>query len=188
MENLSYALDSYGRPVLCESDITGDIALRPFSRTRNRNLASKGLKDFLSEEQLTREEKAAKIRAEIARRKEQLITSEMEARIAEAHAEESRLARDMDTGFYDADGYPIEGGHYVDDMGYEDDPMLYDPGIVHPGALGRMRRRRLQGPPMSRSLDAAYDDYYDDLVYEDDLYYNSMRDRGELIKTVTVRT
>lgn len=184
LENLSYALDSYGRPVLCESDITaGSLSSRPYSRTKNRDLTSKGLKGFISElhfeDNLTREEKAAKIRAEIARRREQLLNSEMEARMAEAHAEESRLARDVnDTGYYDADGYPIEDRRYADDIGY-DDPMLYDPGVVHPGALGRMRRRRLQGPPMSRSLDAAYDDYYDDLVYEDDLYYNSLRERGE---------
>lgn len=174
MENLSYALDSYGRPVLCETDLLHSnlTSGRPLSRTGQ---ASRGLKPFLSEEHLTREEKAARIRAEIARRKEQLINSEIEARLAEAAAEDAQLARDSQGPFYDVDGYPLEQGRYADEIiGYEGDPLVYDPG-----QLGRRRRGlRARGPLMTRSFDAAYGDYYDELAYEDELYYNQLRERG----------
>lgn len=167
LDNLSYALDSYGRPVLCESDIKESLkSVRrkkrgvpstsvPISSTSRKNF-------FVTDEHLTREEKAARIKAEIARRREQMINSELEA------IEQEELL-DMEGGFYED-----EYGNIV----YPEDLIEYEDELAYSDLRGRSRRGlrglRSSAPYLSRSWDAAYDDaYYDDLTYDEELYLNS---------------
>jgi hypothetical protein len=165
LENLSYALDSYGRPVLCEYDLKE----RQFQRRKNPSKLKSAL--TLDDDLLTREEKAARIRAEIARRREQLINSELE----------SRYARSLD----DRDLYLENAAVYADDFDESYDDMLddyeeefYDPldpsGVIH---TARLR----SGPAfISRSLDNGIDDYaMDEYGYAEDVHSRHAAHRGE---------
>lgn len=158
-ENL-YALDSYGRPVLCEYD------LKEHKFQRRRRPA--GLKSMLplSDDQLTREEKAARIRAEIARRREELINSELSTRYR--HPIDERILYPEQEVF--PDDFEDAYDEYMD---YEE--AAYDqrnPAGMRPGHLRT-------GPAyLSRSLDTGFDEYaYDERAFvEDD--FNARHRRG----------
>ena len=150
--NLSYAMDSYGRPVLCEYDVNERKFLRRKSPSK--------LGSSVDEDLLTREEKAARIRAEIARRRERLLNSESRARYPH-----SVDARDM---YY-------EGvGDFVDDYdeAYEDEVLAVDDEFYDVEEPIGFRSSRLRPAPafLSRSLDNVMDDYAFADAYEQDAH------------------
>lgn len=166
LENLSYALDSYGRPVLCEYDMKD----RKFQRRKHATKwkSSQGLDDDL----LTREEKAARIRAEIARRREQLLNSELEARYpSHGDLEDDDAYMDSGAGYLDDYEEP-----YGDMFEYEDE--FYD----EQDAIGIRGARLRSGPYLSRSLDNGIDDY----CLEEYPYEVDDRRRGKCLIALTV--
>lgn len=134
----------------------------------------------LDADHLTREEKAARIRAEIARRREQLLQSEPETRYFQA-LEESKIGNYSDPEYYDHpagthDNFLLPEDDYLD---YEED-LYYDPRAY---PLLDPRIAHLQpGGYLSRSLDAGFDEYeqtYDGYFYPQQHQQHLMY-RGEL--------
>ena len=167
LDNLSYALDAYGRPVLCDSD--------PNERRRKNKLkATAKMRNFMSvdDDQLTREEKAARIRAEIARRREQLINSETQlmrpsSRSLDPNSGHFLPSEASPSGYYDDDpamlGRSTRESYYPEDeyVDYEQD-LMYDSRFLDP------RVARLQNAAyLSRSLDTAFEEYD---AYEQEMY------------------
>lgn len=175
MDNLSYALDAYGRPVLCDSD--------PNERRRKSKLkATAKMRNFMSfdDDQLTREEKAARIRAEIARRREQLINSETQLLPPSSNLDPGQdhflSSRVSPSSYYDDDpsmmGHHSRSPYYPEDeeayIDYEQD-LMYDSRFLDP------RVARLQNAAyLSRSLDTAFEEF--------DAYEQEMYERERLMK------
>lgn len=217
LESLSFALDPYGRPVLSNEN---DVRERKRSAAARRRMTSR-MRGYLSEDDdhhlLLNADKAARVRAEIARRRELLLNSELENRLAAREAalemEESRLYHNhqqqlanahrlsgiggssalsptsaaLAAAYYGTD-LAHSGGFFTDELlDYRDidpeDAYVYESHLLphlttglshHTGYLDpRINSRGLAGSRLarfapgylSRSLDAAFDDYYGDLEY-----------------------
>lgn len=198
MESLSYALDPYGRPVLAENDLKDQRKRSAASRRR----ATSRMRGYLSEDDdnLLLSDKAARVRAEIARRRKALLNSELESRLAAQEAAELEEARVYQShlaaaraalnspsilaAYYGSD--VLHPGYFTDELlDYRDidaeDALVYDSHVLPSGlspslghqfidprvarSLTASRMARLAPGYLSRSLDAGFDDYYDDLEY-----------------------
>lgn len=131
------------------------------------------------DDQLTREEKAARIRAEIARRREQLINSETQLLPPSSSSLDSRQdhflpSRVSPSSYYDDD--PIMMGHHSRSPYYPDDEEAYvdyEQDLMYDSRFLDPRVTRLQY--LSRSLDTAFEEF--------DAYEQEMYERERLMKS-----
>lgn len=165
-DRLMYTTDPYGREVPYGQPLQGRL-VRGTAKGQRSMRSSPHMFDIGSDRDvLTREEKAANVRAEIARRRQMLNESVAGAQ----YAEDELLAQKF--GQYGVDprvaeyyGHP-QGRPEQFELDYEqDDPNLafVDPRHLHAQGM------------FSRSFDGGYDDYYepgyDDRGGEGDEYY-----------------
>ena len=133
----------------------------------------------VDDDQLTREEKAARIRAEIARRREQLINSD--ARLL--HPSSSSLDpsgmdqyRGSPSSYYDDD--PSMMGHHPGESYYPEDEVYdvdYERDLMYDSRFLDPRVARLQNAAyLSRSLDTAFEEY--------DAYEQEMLERERMMR------
>lgn len=198
LESLSFAFDPYGRPVLAPEN---ELKERKRNAAARRRMTSR-MRGYLSEDDdhLLLSDKAARVRAEIARRRKALLNSEIESRLAQeaaAELEEARIYQSHLAAARNALISPsilaayygttdvLQPGYFTDELlDYRDidaeDALVYDSHVL-PGlspslghqfidpriarSLTASRMARLGPGYLSRSLDAGFDDYYDDFEY-----------------------
>ncbi|KAI1286698.1 Uncharacterized protein HDE_10739 [Halotydeus destructor] len=138
---MDYAMDPYGRNVPMGTPLRGRLLKAHTQETEGRGWNSSSLLDENINDNLTREEKAAKIRAEIARRRQKLV--------------EGHLREMVRGGQSRTSGYPA--GYYGDQEGSMDNQQMADDYLD----LAYMDEDRTRAV-LSRQLDPDYlDDYYD---------------------------
>lgn len=125
----------------------------------------------VDDDQLTREEKAARIRAEIARRREQLINSETQllppSSSLDPTGDRFLPSRASQSSYYDDD--PATMGHHPRDSYYpEEEYVDYEQDLMYDSRFLDPRVARLQNAAyLSRSLDTAFEEYD---AYEQEMY------------------
>lgn len=126
------------------------------------------------DDRLTREEKAARIRAEIARRREQLNSDDRLLRPSSSLLDPSGLDRVSPSSFYDDD--PSMTGHHGGEYYPEDEMYVdYERDLMYDSRFLDPRIARLQNAAyLSRSLDTAFEEY--------DAYEQEMLERERIMR------